>query len=153
MEVGSRPLHDLLGHDSLDRLIGILGQADIHFTELGHLGDVGVVGLLGVLGLDLDRLLDRLGADQLLESTGRILERLLGLVGDLCGDGLEALVHLAERTYGRIEAVFTYLLELFETFEHVSPLSRPGFCAIAANARGYICVAQKTSTQIFCTAQ
>ena len=47
-----------------------------------------------------------------------ILERLLRIVGNLCGDGLEALIHLAERTDGRIKAIFAYFLELFETFEH-----------------------------------
>ena len=103
--VWQEPLRDLLGEGSLDGLIGILGKADIHFAELGHFGDIGVIGLLGILRLDLDGLLDRLRADQLLESAGRILERLLGIVGDLGGDGLETLVHLTKRTDGRIEAV------------------------------------------------
>src|SRR6185312_12398466 len=66
--VWQAPLSDLLVEGDFDWLIGVLGQADIHLTELGHLRDVGVVGLLGILGLDLDGLLDRLRADQLLES-------------------------------------------------------------------------------------
>ncbi len=66
--VRQAPLSGLLVEGDFDRLIGVLGKADIHLTELGHLGDVGVVGLLGILGLDLDSLLDRLRADQLLES-------------------------------------------------------------------------------------
>src|SRR6476660_6576099 len=145
------PLGNLLAESGLDRLVGIASKTRIHLTELGDLGDVGVVRLLRILGLNLDGLLYRLCADELLESARAVLERLLGIIGDLGGNGLEALVHLAERLNGRIEAVLTHFLELFETFEHHKPsLYKNTYPAWRAT---YICIAQKTVNQNFCTAQ
>ncbi|KKK90467.1 hypothetical protein LCGC14_2722690, partial [marine sediment metagenome] len=48
-------------------------------------------GLLGKLRLNFNGLLDRLRTDQLLEAAGALLERRLGEVIELNGDGLEAL--------------------------------------------------------------
>src|SRR6478672_5445822 len=115
------PLRNLLGESGLDRLVGIACKARIHLTELGDLGDVGVIRLLRILRLNLDGLLYRLCADELLESARAVLERLLRIIGDLGCNGLEALVHLAKRLDGRIEAVLTHFLKLFETFEHHEP--------------------------------
>jgi hypothetical protein len=50
-------LGKLLVQGSLNRLVGIAGQASIHLAELGDLGDVGVIRLLRILGLNLDGLL------------------------------------------------------------------------------------------------
>src|ERR1700687_4734724 len=50
---------------SLERLIGLLGEIGIELADLGRLRDETLVGRLGVVGLDLNRLLDRLHAEEL----------------------------------------------------------------------------------------
>ena len=94
---------------------------------------MGLVRLLGVLRLDLDRLLDRLGADQLLEGTRAVLECRFRVVGDLGRNGLEALAHLAKLPDSRIEAILSHLLNLLthplELFDHLGPLLDTG-CAV-----------------------
>ena len=97
LELGRKALSDLLcglGHGLLDRLVSTTRQVDIHLTELRCLGNVGIKRLLCVLRLDLQHLLERLRANQLLEGAGAVLEYLFGVVGDCGGNGLEALVHL-----------------------------------------------------------
>jgi hypothetical protein len=69
----------------LDRLVRITSHGDIHLTKFRHLGDVSIISLLGELRLDLNRLLDRLRTDQLLEGAGTVLERFLGIVSELGG--------------------------------------------------------------------
>ena len=61
----------------LDRLVGVARQTGIHLTELRQLGNIGFISRSGVLRLDLERLLERLCTEQLLEGTGAVLERLL----------------------------------------------------------------------------
>ena len=77
-----------LGDVGLERLVGLLGEIGIELADLGRLGDEAFVGGLGVVGLDLDRLVERLGAEQLLDDLGAVLERLLRVVGDFGRDRL-----------------------------------------------------------------
>src|SRR5688572_15253327 len=87
----------------LDRLVGLLGELGIKTAELGNLVQVVVVGALGEARLDLDRLLERLGREQLLDRGRALLERPLGVVGHLGGDGLPALAPLAEHLHGGVD--------------------------------------------------
>ena len=88
------------------------------------MGNVGVVGLLGVLRLDLERLLSRLGADQLLKCAGRVFKRRLGIIGNLGGNSLKALVRLTIGADDRIEAFFAYVLKLSPIL-NCSVISKP----------------------------
>src|SRR6478672_11329852 len=114
-ELGTSPIRRPgFGSGLLHRLVGVARETCIHLTELRQLGNIGVISLLGVLRLDLDHLLERLCAEQLLEGTGAILERLLRIVSDLSGDSLEALIHLTKRVDRGIEAVLAHPLKLFK---------------------------------------
>src|SRR5581483_3820840 len=105
-------------HRLLDRLVGFLGELGIHAADLRHLMHVAVVGALGEAALDLDRLLERLGRQQLLEGGGALLEGALGVVGQLGGDGLPALVPLAEQLHSRVHVLLAELLKLIEVHRH-----------------------------------
>src|SRR5687768_13683648 len=74
---------DGLGDDALERLVGVLGDRGIELAELGDLGDIALEGGLDVVRLDLDRLVERLDAGELLDRGRAGLERLLGVVGGL----------------------------------------------------------------------
>jgi len=69
--------------------------------------------LLGVLRLDLERLLSRLGCYQLLKCAGRVLKRLLGVIGNLGSNSLEAFIRLTISADHRIEAFLACPLKLF----------------------------------------
>src|SRR6202790_5902052 len=71
-----------------DRLVGLLGEIGIEFADLGRLGDEAFVGGLGEVALHFDRLVEGLGTEQLLGRRRALLERLLGIIGDLDRDGL-----------------------------------------------------------------
>jgi hypothetical protein len=92
-------LSNSFANGSLDRLVGVTRQADPHLAELRHLGNVGLVN---VLRLDLKHLRSRLSTYQPLKCAGRILNRILGLIGDLGGNSLKALVRLAIGAEDRI---------------------------------------------------
>src|SRR4028118_1105348 len=61
------------------------------------LGASALVGALQEVGMERDGLVERLGADELLDNGGRLLEGLLGVIGRLDGDRLRALGDDAER--------------------------------------------------------
>ena len=91
----------LLGRSSLadvgfERLVGLLGEIGIKLAELGRLGDEAFIGGLGVVGLDLDRLVERLGADELLDDGCIRFESLLRIIGRLSRDRLDVLRRRAE---------------------------------------------------------
>src|SRR5665213_99567 len=77
-----------LHRESLERLVGLLGEIGIELAHLGRLGDEALIGRLRVVGLDLDCLVERFGAQQLFHNLGAVLERLLGIVHHLSGDRL-----------------------------------------------------------------
>src|SRR5215203_3064783 len=56
-----------LRHVSLERLVSLFGEIGIKLADLGRLRDEAFVGRLGVVGLDLDGLVDRLGAEKLFQ--------------------------------------------------------------------------------------
>ena len=116
----------LLGfrHDGFERLVRFLGQSGVHFTDLGRLGDETFVRGLGVFGLQLDGLLDRLDAEQLLESGGALYKLLIRIVRDFDGDRLGALGNSANRLHGEIDILFADLLEVLEILDH--SVSFPG---------------------------
>src|SRR5262249_69964 len=68
---------------ALERLISLPGEVGIKFAQLGRLRHEGLVRALGVVGLHLDRLFERLRANELLGGGGALLEHLLGEVRDL----------------------------------------------------------------------
>src|SRR5665213_2597435 len=86
----------------LDRLHGVLRQGADELSDLRRVSDETVERLLGEIGLHFDGLVERLDADELLERGGAGFELLLGEIGDLAGDRLEALRHRAEVLHGRI---------------------------------------------------
>jgi hypothetical protein len=100
------------GSGLLDRLVGVARQTGIHLTEFRQLGNMGFINHSGVLRLDLDHLPERLCTKQLFESTGAVLERLLRISGNLCGNSLEPLVRLSKGADSGIEAVLAGSLNL-----------------------------------------
>ena len=95
----------------LDRLVGVARQTGIHPTEFRQLGNMGFINHSGVLRLDLDHLPERLCTKQLLESTGAVLERLLGISGYLRGNSLGPLL-VSAKDHSRTEAVLAGSLNL-----------------------------------------
>src|SRR5690348_11885243 len=112
----------------LERLVGLLGEIGIEFADLRRLGDEALVGGLGIIGLDLDRLVQRPGAEKLLEKLGAILERLLGVIRYLGGDRLTRLREHAERLHRRVHALFADLLHVLKILDHrpLRPAARTG---------------------------
>src|SRR5450759_2272425 len=106
-----------LRHQGLERLVGLLGEIGIEFADLGGLGYEALIGGLGVFGLHLDRLLERLDAEQLFQRRGAVFESLLRVVGDLDRDGLSALRQHAHRLQRDIDALFPDLLEVVEILD------------------------------------
>src|SRR6266508_2518224 len=76
---------------ALEGLVGLLREIGIELADTGRARDEALIGGLGVVALDLDRLLERLDAEQLLHRGAALFEGLLRIVGDLDGDRLHAL--------------------------------------------------------------
>src|SRR5262249_35089557 len=72
-----RLLRRRLGEITFERLVGFLGEVGVELAELAAARDEAFVGALEEGGLDLDRLLQRLGAEQLFGCRGSGLESLL----------------------------------------------------------------------------
>ncbi len=98
----------------LDRLERLGRELHEDLVDLGRLGDEALVGGLGVFGLDLDRGLDRLGAEQLLDDLGIGGERLLGIIGRLGGNFLKALGHRGGDGVHGFQLLLAEFLEVFE---------------------------------------
>src|SRR5262245_10902305 len=79
---------------------------------------VVIVGALGIARLDLDRLLEGLGRQELLDRGRALLERPLGVIGHLGGDRLPALAPLAEHLHGGVDVLLADLLEVVEILDH-----------------------------------
>src|SRR5215475_11827041 len=107
---------------ALERLVGLPGEVGIKLAELGRLRHKALVGALGVVGLHLDRLFERLRANEFLGRGGALLEHLLGIVRDLVRDRLQSLRKRAKRLQRRIHVVLTQLLDLVDIPNHVLPL-------------------------------
>ena len=141
-------LSDRFGNGSLDWLAGFTRETNPHLAELRRFGNVGVARRLGVLRLDLERLLSRLGCYQLPKCAGRVLKRLLEVIGALGSNSLEAFIRLTTSADDRIEAFLACPLKLFtgpKLLSHVESLSR-GFnamhnvnCCTAAKSFSVIC--------------
>src|SRR3990170_1204526 len=130
-------------HRLLDRTVGVLGEACVHGAELGHLVHVLIIGALGVGRLNLERLLERLGAQELLEGGRSVLEGTLRVVAHLGGDGLPALVPIAEHLHGVIHIGLAELLKVLEIVDH------GGACIVVVRGgvedrSGGIAISQKT---------
>jgi hypothetical protein len=82
-------------------------------------------GLLREFSLDLDGLVESLDADELLERRGVRLELLLGEIGNLDANRLEALRQRAEILEGGVKALLPEFLEVFILRKHHSILSVP----------------------------
>src|SRR5438128_2124709 len=82
---------------ALERLVRFLGESGVELAELGRLGDETLIRAFDVVALHLDRLLERLRADELLGRSGTLLEHLLRIVRHLDRDRLHALRERAER--------------------------------------------------------
>src|ERR1044072_6978379 len=89
-----------------ERLVCFFDEVGVERTNLSRLGDKALIGVLEVNLLELHRLLQRLGTEQLLKSLGALFEGLLRIVGDLGRDGLHTL---GEHTKGRRRRIGTLL--------------------------------------------
>src|SRR4051794_23470227 len=118
-----------LGEQAFVGLVGLLGEVGVEFTELGRLGDEALIARLDVVALHLDRLLQRLGAEELLQGRAAVFEALLRIVRELGRDRLPALRHAAELLHAGVDIVFAKLLDVLEILEHESPLFGPPHCA------------------------
>src|SRR5262245_17067338 len=107
---------------ALERLVGLPGEVGIKLAELGRFRHKALIGALGIVGLHLDRLFERLRANEFLGRGGALLEHLLGIVRDLDRDRLQTLRKRAERPQRRIHIVLTQLLHLVDIPDHVVPL-------------------------------
>src|SRR5262245_52587945 len=97
-----------------DGLVGLFGKFGVHAPDLGELVHVAVVGSLGKAALDLDRLLQGLGRQQLLEGCRALFKGPLGVVGELGGDRLPTLVPLAQHLHGSVHVVLAQFLKFVE---------------------------------------
>jgi len=109
---------------TLERLVGFLGERGVELAKLGCLGDKALIRALGVVALHLDRLFQRLRADELLARRRALLEHFLRVVRDLDRDRLHALRQHAERLHRRIHIVLAELLHLVDVLDHV--VTSPG---------------------------
>ena len=93
-----------------ERRNGVLSELGVELTGLRGLGDQAVVGVLDISGLDLERLVERLGADELFERRDTLLEQTSFVISrsrrrsPACGGGD------AEGLDGRVEAIPAELL-------------------------------------------
>src|SRR6266511_2190523 len=79
LDKGSLSLSEL-SRSLFDLLRGVAHHADTHFTELRQFGHVVLVDSLGIVRLDLDGLLKRSHADELLPSADGIVKNRFGIV-------------------------------------------------------------------------
>src|SRR5215218_3145671 len=150
----SKAFRDLLrglavgdGDETLVRLEGLLREARIELAELGRLRDEALVGRLDEVGLDLDRLVERLRADELLERGSRLLEGLLGVICGLDRDRLGSLGDDAEALQSGVGIVLAELLDGVD-LDHCYPLPAPqrrlpiAFARSCPPRKGNMCTAQ-----------
>src|SRR4029077_14085354 len=119
---GAALLHAGLGEITLERLVGFLGEVRVKLAELAAARDEPLVGGLDEVGLDLDRLFQALGAEQLFGCRRRRLEGFLRVVRNLARDRLHALAHGAELLERDVHALAPELLEFIE-LQHGYPLA------------------------------
>src|SRR5215467_5750577 len=136
---------------ALERLVGLPGEVGIKLAELGRFRHKALIRALGVIGLHLDRLFERLRADEFLGRSGALLEYLLGVVGDLDRDRLQTLRKRAERLQRRIHVVLTELLDLVDIPDHVLPL--PAASPIACDFPSHVSSQPAGLMRIYCIAQ
>src|SRR5262249_35447467 len=110
-----------LGHVALERLVGLLREVRVEFTELGRLRDKALIGGLDVVALHFEGLVERLCTDELLSRCGAVFKDLLGVLGHLDGDRLKTLRPSAERLERRIHVVLTELLHVLDILHHNVP--------------------------------
>src|SRR6266566_8341763 len=79
-----------LGQQSRKRLENLLGKFAVEFTDPLRLRDKGLISLLGEFGLNLDRLVERPHACELLDKRRGLLERFPGVIAVGIRDGLNA---------------------------------------------------------------
>src|SRR5262249_49828252 len=119
--LGSSPLlRRRLVDAGLERLVGLLRHARVELADLGRLRYELLVGRLEIVALHFDRVVNRLGAEQLLRRRRAVLECLAGVVGHLDRDRLEALRQRTERRQRRIHVVLAELLHVLEILDHGS---------------------------------
>src|ERR1051326_1666331 len=80
-----------LGEITLERLVGFLGEIGVKLAELAAARHEALVGGLEEVRLDLDRLFEALGAEQLFGCRRSVLEGFLRVVRNLACDRLYAL--------------------------------------------------------------
>src|SRR5436305_1111244 len=113
-----------LGEGALDRAESLASKVRIQFAHPGRLRDETFICRLREIGLDLHRVLDLAGAEQLLKVGGAALERTLRVLARLGGDRLEALGNRRRSRGGRFQMILAKLLNLFEIGEHLCPPGR-----------------------------
>jgi hypothetical protein len=96
----------------------VLGQLGVEFTRLGRMRDKALVGALEIVALELDGLVQRLDAGQLLERRRILVKGLLGVVGGLDNDRLGAGGGDIEGLYSGVKTVFAECLNGLELLLH-----------------------------------
>src|SRR5580698_3839830 len=107
-----------LGNRALDRLEGFLGEVGIKLADLARLGDKAFISDLGIFRLDLNRVVERLGADKLLEVGRARLERALGIIRGFRSDRLEALREGGRDRAHSFKLLFAEFLEIIKIRRH-----------------------------------
>src|SRR6266851_3871765 len=79
-----------LGQQSRKRLEDLLGEFAVEFADLLRLGNKGLISLLCEFGLNLDRLVERPHARELLDKRRGLLKRFPGVIAVGIRDGLNA---------------------------------------------------------------
>src|SRR6201993_3596425 len=80
-----------LGDCAFDRFESFFGEVGIEFARFRYISNEPLEKRLGIFGLNLNGALKRLGAEQLFEESGTVLERLFRILARFGGDRLPAL--------------------------------------------------------------
>src|SRR5262249_57941836 len=107
-----------LGEITLERFVGFLGEISVKLAELAAARDETLVGGLDEIRLDLDRLFQTLGAEQLFGCRGSVLEGFLRVVRNLARDRLGALAQRAKLLEHDVHALAPEFLEFIQ-LQHV----------------------------------
>jgi hypothetical protein len=112
-----------LGNRGFDRLENLFGKVGIKFARFRYIPNELLEKRLGEFGLNLKGALERLGAEQLFEEGGTVLERLFRILARFGGDRLLALGKRRRRSGHHLELLFAVFLEIIELVGQFYPLS------------------------------
>src|SRR6266567_821618 len=130
----------------LERLVSLSGEVGVKLAELGRLRHEALIRASRIVALHLDRLFERLRADQFLGCSRGLLEHRLRVVREFDRDRLQALRERAQRSHRRVHVVFAELLNVIDILDHYIS---PGSSSPPAGSTGIYCTAQKSQGSLF----